>query len=211
MLWLCSLYIALQGLVHHNTNTACQHQKPKSINTCLRCLFACLRTPSGSCGELSICLWNWCCVHFRPPAKLLPHLLKSLYDCLILTPPLILTQPSPTPNPKPTNTREVIHLAGDRIRAQHWKLKKTWLCACRTHVPLHSPVATLLGNEWFTIYWRWVLAADHGRVAPLSSRKYVTYTQCCQVRGFPSELGYFSCSNQLPQVVFHVHRLKRTQ
>ncbi len=30
--------------------------------------------------------------------------------------------------------------------------------------------------------------------APLSNRKYVTSTQCCQVRGFPSELGYFKIS-----------------
>ncbi len=32
-----------------------------------------------------------CCAHFRPPAKLLPLSLKSLYDCLILTPPPHLT------------------------------------------------------------------------------------------------------------------------
>ncbi len=30
--------------------------------------------------------------------------------------------------------------------------------------------------------------------APLSNRKYVTSTQCCQVRGFPSELRYFKIS-----------------
>ncbi len=148
-------YIALQGLVYHTTNTACQHQKPKSINTCLRCLFACLRTPSGSCGELSICLWSWCCVHFRPPAKLLPHLLKSLYDCLILTPPLILTQPSPTPNPKPTNTREVIIWQGTEL-GTILELKNLALQRVGPMV-LYTALSRLsIGNEWFTVYWRWV-------------------------------------------------------
>ncbi len=32
-----------------------------------------------------------CCAHFRPPAQLLPPSLKSLSDCLILTPPPHLT------------------------------------------------------------------------------------------------------------------------
>ncbi len=81
-----------------------------------------------------------CCAHFRPPAKLLPLSLKSLYDCLILTPPLILN-PSPTPNPKPTNTRGVIIWQGSELGTTpaavwtHSKQLRSWTLSDKMKMP----------------------------------------------------------------------------